>query len=108
MVTHLQALFPLHLSQRGHQCSSCDAREARWQVRLGKSPAYICSMCVLYDSRWGELNRVNIDAVLAQVKQHRPDLEVVEGRVTQDKAADDLLGVIVLADRTRQQMGGQP
>jgi len=67
----------------------------------GEDRIYVCSLCLMYGTRWGRTLRPSIEEAVRSVESSR-DVEFDKdegGRLIVAKDGDDVLGVIVLSDR---------
>ena len=87
--------------ERRH-CTSCQEDRARWvHTALGQP---VCALCVLPAWQPSELTAV-IEALEKSKGRTFPKDDA--GRLTEIGDADDLLGVLILADRAGAKMRGQ-
>ena len=90
-------------------CAVCDKRQSKWElITRATAPgttdtkAPICSMCFLYESRWGkdrakELQEYLIEVVAQETK--RKMLLGPTGGLTSNDDADFILGILALTNR---------
>lgn len=90
-------------------CAVCDKLQSKWELLtraagpgLTDTKAPICSMCFLYESRWGkdrakELQEYLIEVVAQETK--RKMLLGPTGGLTSNDDADFILGILALTNR---------
>lgn len=103
----LDVLMPLlPLTERGC-CALCSQERARWTIRGAQPPVYLCALCLLYATPWGGDNSSQIETTLALSEYHsRRTFERVDGRLVSCSDADNLMGILILVDRTAKRMPG--
>lgn len=71
-------------------------------LQLGlPNPVFVCGLCVLYDSIWGEANTELVGSVADKIRRAADrDFAYQDGKLMHAKDADDILGVIVLMEMT--------
>ena len=97
-------LKPLPIPLRGIACCMCERTQSSWQtdwVTEDDDKVYLCSLCVLYETDWGRLERASIEAVIMRMQKARNTTfeKDPSNRLTLSRDADDVLGVVVLASR---------
>ncbi len=93
----LDRLMPLR--SKVDCCAVCGENQARWHHR-DEGSAY-CSLCLMYRTEWGSRNQTQVRLVTTQIELHRPALvRDVHSNLAICSEADDVLGVVVLAERT--------
>ena len=97
---------PLPTALRGTACHSCDHPQASWWLEVfdpveQDNKVYACSLCLLYETEWGRLDRSKIEEVIRRVEVARnAEFESDDSnRLISSKDGDDILGVIVLSHR---------
>ena len=97
----LSLINPLPAKLWGSHCVKCDKLQARWGITLARdSTAFICGLCILYESEWGRSNPPLVPSTIAAIERNSErKFTFTEGRLS-CKDADDVLGVIVLTERT--------
>lgn len=102
ILASLRALKPLPKNSWNVNCSLCDKPQARWLLQLGlPNPVFVCGMCVLYDSLWGQNNTEFVGGIMDQIRrQSDREFPVLDGKLQRPTDADDILGVIVLMEMT--------
>ena len=79
----------------------CDRLEARWECSEEHSPGPVCSLCWLYESEWGKLNREKVDRLISAVEGEtgEPFRRRTDGRLWGGCDADRILGAIAVISR---------
>jgi hypothetical protein len=86
----------------------CERSQACWQTEWDTADddkAYLCSLCIMYETDWGRNLRAGIEAVVIQFQTNRTDRGIApfetdaSNRLVVCKNADDVLGTIVLSGR---------
>lgn len=86
----------------------CDKPQSRWTLRVESPKVFVCSLCVLYESKWAETNEVAVRMALLEFeKSAGRKLTLNEGRILSPSDADDVLGYVVLMDRLISRMTGK-
>lgn len=102
----LRLLVPLSQPQWGMNCSLCDKPQARWTLRVESPKVYICGTCVLYETAWSEANQSAVEAAISNIRTAgKRELPAQGGRLLSPTDADDVLGVVILVDRTLARTG---
>ena len=86
---------------QGTACSQCDKTQAKWElIRAPEGEGFICSLCMLYGTRWGEENVPHLLAFVNAVVEHtgRPIL-MDHGRIVKVEEADRIFGAIVAENK---------
>lgn len=102
-IASLRHLKPLPKPSWNINCCVCDKPQARWELRVGApGPVFICGMCVLYESDWGQSNAELVLETSQNIELHgQRSLQRAEaGKLAVPTDADDVLGVIVLMEMT--------
>lgn len=104
----------LNKSMWGCACSVCDKLQSKWEMEVTTENAskpgqvepteaiQICSMCFLYESKWGQNRAVDLREYLREVLASDPDRKIIlspEEKLTNIDDADFILGCIVLTSR---------
>jgi hypothetical protein len=64
-------------------------------------PIHICGLCVLHESEWGKSGSPVVASTQAAItKASGRQFSMQGGRLTDCSQADDILGVIILTERT--------
>lgn len=93
----------------GASCLLCDRPLARWLMQedenVDQFGAAVCSLCVLYDSKWAKTAEValfaqQIEQATSVSFQRDPD-----GRLLSPEEADRVLGAIVFTSRMFEMRG---
>ena len=97
-------LRPLPPALRGVACACCNKTQSSWWADLpseGEDKTYVCALCVMYDTAWGQLTRASIEEVVLEIEKNRAATFAKDqsNRLTRARDADDVQGVVVLADR---------
>jgi len=97
-------LRPLPQELLGAVCNQCDKTQAVWAMphatRLGEEAPFVCSLCMLYKSRWALESRVVIDDFITEVEKIvMPFNRTPEGELLDCKDADRILFAIVVENR---------
>lgn len=97
-------LRPLPKSMRGACCNWCNRNQSSWSAEnpLGEEAiVYICSLCVLYRSEWGQKQHGAVTSGVIEIEKARGQTfdRNKEGKLEQSGQADHVLGVLVLMDR---------
>lgn len=100
-------LRPLPASLRGIACARCDKPQSSWWADLqneDEDKTYVCSICMIYDTKWGREHREDVEEVVMTIQKARDCLfdKNDSNQLLNARDADDVLGVVVLADRTVQ------
>jgi hypothetical protein len=106
ILASLRALKPLPKNSWNVNCSLCDKPQARWMLQLGlPNPVFVCGMCVLYESEWGQNNVEMVGSMMDQIRRASGrEFSLMDGRLLRPSDADDVLGVIVLMEMTMRRM----
>ena len=85
----------------GSHCCECDKPRAKWELlRAAPGEGFICSLCMLYKTRWGEENEKQIlEFVDAVVEYTGKPIKMNEGRVVKLDDADRIFGAIVAENK---------
>jgi hypothetical protein len=107
LVIDTRMLRPLPQSLYDSACSNCDKRQSRWEMGPANSPnvAFVCSICFLYESKWGEARRDQIDVLIDEVEKERGQkfLRGVDGtELINCKDADSIVASVALTSRMFQ------
>lgn len=110
VLTSLLFLRPLAHNLWFSNCIVCDKPQARWEVRSGSAPAFLCGLCVLHETKWGKENQSLLNSVAGQIELHgnRKFERNPEGNLIHCKEADDLMGVVMLMDMTARRFPKEP
>ena len=100
-IASLTFLNPIPQRLWGAHCVKCDRMQARWGITVGRlTPMLICAGCVLYESDWGKSQSPLVTSAIAAIERNSDRRFVfVDGRLS-CKDADDVLGVVILTERT--------
>lgn len=98
----LRFLNPLPRKLWGSACSLCDKPQSRWGIIAGTpAPIFICGLCVLHKSEWGRSNSPAVASTIERiVATSDRKFEMVNDMLQKCSDADDVLGVIILVERT--------
>ena len=104
LLVDTRMLRPLPKTLFQSPCSNCDKRQAMWEMGPERSDecVFVCSLCFLYESRWGESRREQIDILVdeVQVEAGEKFLRATDGKqLLSCKDADRILGSIALTSR---------
>ena len=103
-MTSLDVLTPLPPTAEKGCCSLCAEKRASWAVR-GVADVFFCSLCLLYRTPWGEEAALAASSTLILMRHtSKQAYETVDGRLTSCADADNLMGILVLIDRTAKRM----
>jgi len=95
---------PVPAPLRGVACARCDKNQSSWWADLeheGEDKAYVCSLCMMYNTAWGRTARASVEEVVREIEKSR-DREFDKdpsNQLLKVRDADDVMGVVVLADR---------
>jgi hypothetical protein len=96
---------PLPKELLGSVCSVCDKPQSVWALpfaaQQGTEIPFVCSLCVLYKSRWAESGREAVDALIAAVEARKSAQyeRTLTGELVQCSDADRFLMAIFLENR---------
>lgn len=100
-INSLRVLMPLPSNLWHSNCAKCDKPQARWTIRGVKPDVFVCSLCLLYKTGWGQRNESLIETTLESVEKSRDQPFVrQDSRLFNCPDADSVMGVIVLVERT--------
>jgi len=100
-LSSLSLVNPLPQKLWGAHCAKCDKPQARWGITVGRqSPLFICGACVLYESAWGKSQSPLVPATIASIERNSDRRFVFSDGRLSSKDADDVLGVVILTERT--------
>jgi hypothetical protein len=107
LVLDTRMLRPLPQPMYDAPCSNCDKRQSRWEMGLAGSSnlSFVCSLCFLYESKWGEARRDQIDILVREVEIERGEkfLRGADGtQLLSCPDADRILASIALTSRMFQ------
>jgi len=100
-------LRPLPQSLWGLACEWCDKRQSRWELFLPEAPPdarkglAICSLCWLYESKWGQEKRADLDLFIGAVENEisQPFSKRPTGELLECRDADRILAAIGVTSR---------
>lgn len=86
--------------QNAH-CCECDKPQAKWELtRAQQGEGFICSLCMLYETRWGEENKTQLlEFVDAVVEYTGKPIMMDNGRIVNLEDADRIFGAIVAENK---------
>ena len=96
---------PLPKELFGSVCSECDKPQSVWALphatQLGQETPFVCSLCVLYESRWAQDAGESVAAFVAEVERVRgtPFDRNDAGHLARVEDADRILIAIVIENR---------
>lgn len=98
----LRFVNPLPQKLWGSHCSLCDKQQSRWAIMAGTpTPIFICGLCILHKSEWGKSNSPVVESTIERIQSTTDrKFEMADGKLTRCVEADDVLGVIILVERT--------
>lgn len=98
----LRHLNPIPQKLWGSICTLCDKPQARWALLAGTpTPVFICGMCVFERSEWGKSNSPVVRSTIEKIEANSDrKFELADGKLVRCSDADDVLGVIILVERT--------
>jgi len=107
LVLDTRMLRPLPQSLYDAACSNCDKRQSRWEMGPANTDrcVFVCSLCFLYESKWGEARRDQIDILVDEVEKERGQkfLRSVDGTsLLRCQDADQILASVALTSRMFQ------
>lgn len=107
LVIDTRMLRPLPQSLYDSTCSNCDKRQSRWEMgpQGSDNVAFVCSLCFLYESKWGEARRDQIDILVDEVEAEAGEkyLRGADGtQLMSCKDADRMVASIALTSRMFQ------
>lgn len=94
-------LRPLPQELLGATCGQCDKPQAVWALvhatQTGDETPFVCSLCMLYKSRWSTDARESIDALIAEVEWVRQPFErsSLTGELVSCRDADRIMFAVV-------------
>lgn len=108
LVVDTRMLRPLDKARFRSKCSNCGQDQAMWEMGPANEPekcTFVCSICFLYESKWGEKRRDQIDALADDVEQEK-GVRFLRGQDGKQllacKDADGLLSAIAITSRMFQ------
>ena len=98
----LRFVNPLPQKAWGAHCSLCDKPQARWILAVGsQTPVFLCGLCILHESAWGKSNNPAVESTTNAIRAASGrEFSIVDGRFQRCSEADDVLGVLILVERT--------
>lgn len=86
--------FITHLRSEPKICAVCGVNDSKWQLQ---GDVQICSLCTLYCTRWGEINKKKLETFIGKVEDSLGSVfEKREGRLANFSDADRIVSAIVL------------
>ena len=107
LVIDTRFLRPLPKSLWDSNCHNCDKRQSRWEMGppYGGETYTVCSICFLYDSKWGEKREDQIHVLVEECEAESGEkmLRDSDGKTLLScKDADAILSSIALTSRMFQ------
>jgi len=98
----LRFVNPLPQKLWGANCSLCDKPQSRWAIlKVTPTPIFLCGLCILHKSEWGKSNSPAVTSTVERIQATADrKFEMADGKLTRCSEADDVLGVIILVERT--------
>lgn len=113
LIINPRFIRPLAKSMWDVNCAKCDKRQSRWQLFPSDAPKdvkggiLICALCWLYDSKWGERRRADLDQMIGDVETEAGEnfIRDQNGRLWSCRDADRILGSIAMTSRMFEMQG---
>lgn len=107
LVIDTRFLRPLPKSLWDSACHHCDKRQSRWEMGppYGGETYTVCSLCFLYESKWGEKRLDQISVLVQEVEAETGEkmLKAADGQsLLSCGDADRILSSIALTSRMFQ------
>lgn len=86
----------------GGACSVCDKCQSVWLRQApGLEISYVCSICLLYKSSWGEREKDNIKSLVEAVEARRGVIyeKTSEGNLANCREADALMASVYMVNQ---------
>ena len=86
---------------QGASCSKCDKPQAVWELtRADLGEGFICSLCMLYETRWGEENAAHLLAFIGAVVENTGEPILMDhGRIVKPDDANRIFGALVAENK---------
>lgn len=111
LIVDTRFLRPLSKAMYDSPCHRCDRRQSRWEMGppFGGEVYTVCSLCFLYESKWGEKRVDQIHVLVDEIEREVGEkfLRGADGRTLLScKDADRVLAAIAMTSRMFQLQDG--